>query len=129
SWDRVHDEAEVLEHVISEDLEQLIATRLGNPAVDPHGDPIPTADLRMDEPATRSLGTLEPGDRGRFVRVSDSDPAMLAYLRERRIAPGDAFEVVEQEPFGGPLLVRFGRTTHALGRDLARAMRVDAGDR
>src|SRR5438105_4440651 len=71
-WDRVHAEAEVLEHVISEDLEQLIATRLGNPTVDPHGDPIPSANFEVDDLDTRSSDELEAGLAGRFVRVSDS---------------------------------------------------------
>src|SRR5437588_9713584 len=60
-WDRVHAEAEVLEHVISEDLEQLIATRLGNPTVDPHGDPIPSAHFEIEEHPTCSLDELQPG--------------------------------------------------------------------
>ncbi|MFL5973532.1 MAG: metal-dependent transcriptional regulator, partial [Solirubrobacterales bacterium] len=76
-WDRVHDEAEVLEHVLSEELEELIANKLGNPTHDPHGDPIPTRDGRIDEGETASLQELEPGDCGTFVRVSDSDPEML----------------------------------------------------
>src|SRR6478735_12851810 len=66
-WDRVHDEAEALEHVISEDLEARIAAKLGNPTHDPHGDPIPDADLVMDEGDTHRLAELEPGARGRFV--------------------------------------------------------------
>ena len=70
SWDRVHAEAEVLEHVLSEDLEALIAAKLGNPTIDPHGDPIPTVDLELEERPTRTLESLEPGDRGTFVRVS-----------------------------------------------------------
>src|SRR3954449_11242139 len=72
-WDRVHTEAEVLEHVLSEDLEQLIAAKLGNPTHDPHGDPIPTRDGRIEERATQALDSLESGQRGTFVRVSDSD--------------------------------------------------------
>ena len=87
-WDRVHDEAEVLEHVLSEELEQLIAARLGDPVVDPHGDPIPTAELEIDERPTRSLDELPIGAAGRFVRVSDSDPEMLRYLAEHGIALG-----------------------------------------
>src|SRR3984893_18936203 len=75
-WDRVHAEAEVLEHVLSDDLEQLIASKLGNPTVDPHGDPIPSADLELDERSTRTMESLQPGDSGLFVRVSDSDPEM-----------------------------------------------------
>jgi DtxR family Mn-dependent transcriptional regulator len=124
-WDRVHDEAEVLEHVLSEELEALIAAKLGNPTRDPHGDPIPSADLVIEERPTERLADLEPGATGRLVRVSDSDPAMLRYLAERGIAPGDDFEVVERQPFGGPLFVRFGDEVHALGGALAAAMRVE----
>ena len=123
-WDRVHDEAEVLEHVLSEDLEALIAAKLGDPTHDPHGDPIPSADLQLREEQTASLASLEPGARGTFVRVSDSDPEMLRYLSELGIAPGDAVEVADKQPFGGPLFVRFRGTTHVLGGTLAGAMRV-----
>jgi DtxR family transcriptional regulator, Mn-dependent transcriptional regulator len=124
-WDRVHDEAEVLEHVLSEQLEERIAAKLGDPTHDPHGDPIPTRDLVLNETATRSLETLQAGARGTFVRVSDSDPEMLRYLADRGIAPGGTCEVVERQPFGGPLFVRFGDTVHPLGGELARAMRVE----
>jgi DtxR family Mn-dependent transcriptional regulator len=125
-WDRVHEEAEVLEHVLSEELEELIAEKLGNPTRDPHGDPIPTPDLRMVEPDTVALDALETGARGTFVRVSDSDPEMLRYLAERGIAPGDRFEIVDRQPFDGPLFARFGGDdVHVLGGALARAMRVE----
>ena len=124
-WDRVHAEAEVLEHVISEDLEQLIAARLGNPTVDPHGDPIPTAEFEIEERVTRSLDELPVGTRGCFVRVSDSDPEMLRFLAERGIAPGDELEVIDKQPFDGPLFVQFGEDVHVLGGGLARAMRVE----
>ena len=124
-WDRVHDEAEVLEHVLSDELEELIAAKLGDPTHDPHGDPIPTRELTIEERATRSLQALSPGDRGRFTRVSDSDPEMLRFLSRRGIAPGDALEVVDKQPFDGPLFVRFGDQVHVLGGALARAMRVE----
>jgi DtxR family transcriptional regulator, Mn-dependent transcriptional regulator len=127
-WDRVHDEAEVLEHVLSEELEALIAAKLGNPTRDPHGDPIPSAELIIDEEPTESLAAQEPGTAGTFVRISDSDPAMLRYLAERGIAPGDAFEVVDRQPFDGPVFVRFGDAVHVLGGALARAMRVEVCD-
>jgi DtxR family Mn-dependent transcriptional regulator len=123
-WDRVHQEAEVLEHVLSEDLEELIAAALGDPTHDPHGDPIPTRDLRIEEGDSESLQALEPGDWARFTRVSDSDPEMLRFLAERGIAPGDEFEVLDKQPFDGPLFVRFGDDVHVLGGRLARAMRV-----
>jgi DtxR family Mn-dependent transcriptional regulator len=125
SWDRVHAEAEVLEHVLSEDLEELIAAKLGNPTVDPHGDPIPSADLELQEPATARMESLQPGDEGLFVRVSDSDPEMLRYLAERGISPGEHFTVRDRQPFGGPLFVLFGEREHAIGGQLAGAMRVE----
>lgn len=124
SWDRVHAEAEILEHVLSEELEQLIASKLGNPTVDPHGDPIPGADLELDEPATRTLESMQVGTRGVFVRVSDSDPEMLRYLAGCGISPGDRFVVRARQPFGGPLFVSFAGREHALGGQLAGAMRV-----
>jgi DtxR family Mn-dependent transcriptional regulator len=126
-WDRVHDEAEVLEHVLSEDLEALIAAKLGNPTRDPHGDPIPSAELVIEEVPTQALADLDAGAAGCFVRVSDSDPAMLRYLAERGIAPGDGFLVVDKQPFDGPLFVRFGADVHVLGGALAAAMRVEVG--
>jgi DtxR family transcriptional regulator, Mn-dependent transcriptional regulator len=126
-WDRVHDEAEVLEHVLSEELEALIAAKLGHPTRDPHGDPIPSAELELEEQPTERLADQDAGTRGRLVRVSDSDPAMLRYLAERGIALGDRFEVVECQPFDGPLFVRFhgGDEIHVLGGALAAAMRVE----
>jgi DtxR family transcriptional regulator, Mn-dependent transcriptional regulator len=125
SWDRVHAEAEVLEHVLSEDLERLIAARLGDPTVDPHGDPIPTEEFGIEERQTHSLNELEPGAAGRFVRVSDTDPEMLRYLAEHGIALGARLEVVDRQPFGGPVFVRFGEREHPLGGGLARAMRIE----
>ncbi|HEY2260510.1 MAG TPA: metal-dependent transcriptional regulator, partial [Solirubrobacteraceae bacterium] len=101
-WDRVHQEAEVLEHVLSEELEELIAAKLGDPTRDPHGDPIPSRELTIDETETESLQGLQAGTRGTFTRVSDADPEMLRYLASRGIAPGDELEVVERQPFGGP---------------------------
>jgi DtxR family transcriptional regulator, Mn-dependent transcriptional regulator len=124
-WDRVHEEAEVLEHVLSEELEELIARKLGDPTRDPHGDPIPTRELQIEERETESLESLQAGACGTFARVSDSDPEMLRYLADKGIAPGDELEVVERQPFGGPLFVRFGDHVHPLGGELARAMRVE----
>lgn len=124
-WDRVHAEAEVLEHVLSEDLERLIADRLGNPTLDPHGDPIPTRSLEIDEGHTRCLEDLPPGAVGSFVRVSDSDPEMLRYLADQGIALGDRLEVSARQPFGGPVFVRVGKRELPLGGQLARAMRIE----
>src|SRR6201993_4870514 len=98
-WDRVHQEAEVLEHVLSEELEELIAAKLGHPTHDPHGDPIPTRELTIDEIPTESLNALEAGAAGVFCRISDSDPDMLRFLADRGIGPGDGFEVIDKQPF------------------------------
>jgi DtxR family transcriptional regulator, Mn-dependent transcriptional regulator len=127
-WDRVHAEAEVLEHVLSDDLEDLIAAKLGHPTVDPHGDPIPTADLELEECLTACMESLQAGDCGLFVRVSDSDPEMLRYLADCGIAPGERFSVRDRQPFGGPLFVTFGEREHAIGGTLAGAMRVEVDD-
>ena len=132
-WDRVHQEAEVLEHVLSDELEDLIAAKLGNPTHDPHGDPIPTRDLRIEEGSTESLQSLEAGATGTFVRVSDSDPEMLRFLADHGIAPGDALEVVDKQPFDGPLFVRFGDVRDPVCADPAgdahRPARRDGGPR
>jgi DtxR family Mn-dependent transcriptional regulator len=124
-WDRVHEEAEALEHVISEDLEARIAAKLGNPTHDPHGDPIPDEHLAIVEGATRSLDDLQPGEAGRFARVSDHDPEMLRYLNSRGIALGCELEVLDRQPFGGPMTIRIADGEHVLGGELLRAMRVE----
>lgn len=127
-WERIHDEAEVLEHALSEDLTELISTKLGDPSFDPHGDPIPTRELSLEETATETLATMAPGERGTFVRVSDSNPDMLAYLSDCGISVGDSFEMVERQPFDGPVSIRVEGRTHVLGLTLAEAMRVVPAD-
>lgn len=127
-WDRVHDEAEVLEHYISEDLEQLIAAKLGEPSHDPHGDPIPGPDLvPPGADASRPLSELRPGESATFARVSDADPAMLRYLNERGIRPGKELTAVERQPFDGPLVVEVDGQRHSLGGELLRRVRVAEG--
>ena len=123
-WDRVHEEAEALEHVLSEDLEARIAAKLGNPTHDPHGDPIPDRDLVIHEDATEPLDSLPVGAAARLVRVSDSDPEMLRYLSDLGIRVGDELEMLDRQPFEGPCTVRFAGHTHVLGLPLCRAMRV-----
>ncbi|CAN5269408.1 metal-dependent transcriptional regulator [soil metagenome] len=123
-WDRVHEEADALEHVLSEDLEARIAAKLGNPTHDPHGDPIPDRNLVIDEGQTESLDALAVGSCGRFVRVSDADSEMLRYLSDLGISVGDELEVLDRQPFEGPCTVRFATQTHVLGQPLCRAMRV-----
>ncbi len=126
-WDRVHEEAEVLEHHISEELEELIAAKLGEPAIDPHGDPIPDRDLAIRSDDSVPLTEVEPGEEAVFTRVSDSDAAMLRYLAERSIQPGAKLSIRSREPFGGPVIVEIGGRTHPLGPKLAESMRVQRG--
>jgi DtxR family Mn-dependent transcriptional regulator len=124
-WDRVHEEAERLEHSLSDELEAAIAKRLGNPTHDPHGDPIPSAELVLEEPDTVSLAELDEGAEVRFVRVSDADPAVLRHLDEHGIKPGRNLRLVEREPFGGPLVVRIGRRSESLPIEIAQSMRME----
>ncbi|MEK6278378.1 MAG: metal-dependent transcriptional regulator [Actinomycetota bacterium] len=124
-WDRVHEEAEVLEHYISEELEELIASKLGDPSHDPHGDPIPGRDLAPPaDDGSVPLAELESGAVATFTRVSDSDPEMLRYLAEHGIRPGVELSVTGRQPFGGPVYVEVGGAEHALGGELVRRMRV-----
>jgi DtxR family Mn-dependent transcriptional regulator len=123
-WEDLHDAAEILEHAMSDDLIELIAEKLGDPTVDPHGDPIPTRDLEIDQRPTESLAALEPGQQGTLVRVSDSNPDMLRYLTDQGIAIGDSVTMMDRQPFDGPCTVTIGSQLHSLGMPLARSMRV-----
>lgn len=123
-WDRVHVYAEQLEHAASDELIDVIAAKLGDPTVDPHGDPIPTRELTIDEGGSERLADLRPGERATLVRVSDSDPEMLRYLAERRIGIGEEVEMLARQPFEGPCEIRIGGRTHQLPLALASAIRI-----
>jgi DtxR family Mn-dependent transcriptional regulator len=124
SWDEVHDEAEALEHVISEKLEARIAARLGDPSFDPHGDPIPTLEGTLPDGDDVSLADMDVDAGGGIVRVSDQHPDRLRYLAELGLVPGAELEVVASAPFDGPVSVRIGGVVHAIDRRLARAIYV-----
>ncbi len=126
-WDVVHIEAERLEHHVSPRVEAAIAAHLGDPTHDPHGDPIPTAELKLPVVAGISLADTPDGATAELLQVSDRDPAMLRYLAERGILPGASLRLVGREPFGGPLRVDCDGTEHLLGEPLARAMTVRLG--
>ncbi len=108
SWDEVHDEAEVLEHAVSDLLVQRMDAALGHPFRDPHGDPIPTVDGRLHRPQASMLASLEPGDSGWIARIIDENSELLRWFTDNAIALDTAVEVVEQRPFGGALVVRVG---------------------
>jgi DtxR family Mn-dependent transcriptional regulator len=125
SWDRVHDEAETLEHALSPGLCEVIATKLGDPRTDPHGDPIPTPDGQVIETPSVSLSSLRPGQRSRLVRVSDRDPAVLRLLTGYGLALGDDLRVSDTDPSGGmTIAVRSG--VHRLPAHVVAAIRVAA---
>ena len=119
SLDEVHAEADRLEHALSEELEARIDAELGFPTHDPHGDPIPDRDLRVESGRGRTLVDLEPRERAAVSRVPDGDPELLRYLSELGLVPGAGVELVSQAPFGGPVTVRTDRGEHAISRELA----------
>ena len=126
-WDRVHDEAEILEHVLSEDLEDRIAALLGDPKSDPHGHPIPAKDGSVEEPSRTRLWDVAEGSRVAVDRVSDDIPEALRFLAVAGIRPGTEVTVVERGPVAGPLFVRVDNTSgevHALSKDLAEVVWV-----
>ena len=128
SWDEVHSEADSLEHAVSDELIEHIAVKLGNPEVDPHGDPIPTADGQVSMPKTKLLDQIEPGTVGTIARVWDTDSDLLRYLTENGMTLGSRIEIVERKPFGGPLVVRVGEPadaeTHFVGDEIAAALSI-----
>src|SRR5574341_1252571 len=126
SWDKVHAEAERLEHVISEEFEEKIFEALGRPTRDPHGDPIPAKDGTMAGVSHDRLSDMEPGATGVIRRVSDRSAEMLRYLALRGMVPDATVEVMEKAPFNGPITVKMGETSHVLGRDLASHIHVES---
>ncbi|MCS6859029.1 MAG: metal-dependent transcriptional regulator [Abditibacteriales bacterium] len=129
SWDQVHDEAEKLEHHISEEFEERIFEALGRPAFDPHGDPIPTKDGKIQATDFDPLSEAEPGDVLVIRRVDDGDPELLRYLAELGLTPMVTIEVMSKQPFNGPLIVRVGESQHAVGREVARNIFVTPAEK
>lgn len=126
-WDEVHDEAEVLEHVLSEGLEDRIAALLGHPQIDPHGHPIPGKDGSVAARALRTLWECADGETVRVGRVSDQHAGALRYLGEEGIRPGTTLELVRRGPVGGPLFVRVAQDEElkALSKELSEVVWVD----
>ncbi|MCB9148375.1 MAG: metal-dependent transcriptional regulator [Caldilineaceae bacterium] len=123
-WDKVHAEAEKLEHVISELLEDAIAAALGHPSVDPHGDPIPTKDGRVEEIEGVLLHEAQVGERYKLVRVLLQDQDRLSYLGTLGLYPEVLVTVLERAPFEGPLLIDVDGNHHALAHDMAASLQV-----
>ena len=124
SWDRVHDEAERLEHAASDELIDRMAAAIGEPETDPHGAPIPTREGTLRERSLMALATLEPGSIARVERVSDRNADRLRYLAELGIVPGATVQVIAREPFGGPIALRVEETPRTIGQELAAQILV-----
>lgn len=124
SWDRVHDEAERLEHAASDELIDRMAAAIGEPETDPHGAPIPTREGTLRERSLVALATLLPGAAARIERVSDRNADRLRYLAELGIVPGAMVHVIAREPFGGPIALRVGETSRTIGVELAAQILV-----
>jgi DtxR family Mn-dependent transcriptional regulator len=119
SWDEVHDEAEQLEHAVSDTFIERMAAKLGNPLRDPHGDPIPGADGTVRMPPAHLLNELDEGHTGRITRISDENPDLLRYLSAQQIDLDAEVEVVGRKPFGGALVVRVSSAGKTREYDLA----------
>jgi DtxR family Mn-dependent transcriptional regulator len=118
-WDEVHDEAELLEHAVSDTFIERMADKLGNPVRDPHGDPIPGADGSVLMPPAYRMSELDGGHTGRITRISDENPELLRYLAAEQIDVDAPVEVLGRKPFGGPLVVRIGGAGGLRDVDLA----------
>ena len=128
-WDRVHDEAEQLEHAASEELIERMASALGDPSHDPHGAPIPSREGEVDEPTLRTLADAAVGEQVRVRQVMDKDAERLRYLAELGIRPGALVRILERAPFDGPITVGVGRAgagvTRVIGPALAEQVFVE----
>jgi len=124
-WDRVHDEAERLEHAASDELVNRMAAAMGEPVVDPHGAPIPSREGLMDETIHLSLAELGAGYGARVIEVSDDDPEMLRYLGELAIVPGAEIIVLAKAPYDGPITLRVSGASLSIGPALAAQVMVE----
>jgi DtxR family Mn-dependent transcriptional regulator len=128
AWDRVHDEAERLEHAASDELIDRMASAIGEPETDPHGAPIPTREGTLEaEPTLAALADLNDGTVARIARVGDRDADRLRYLATLGVAIGEEVELLSREPYGGPITLRVGSKRRVIGEELARAVLVTVG--
>ena len=127
-WDRVHAEAEKIEHVLSEDLEARMDAALGHPTTDPHGAPIPTLDLVLDEPEVTPLAQLVVGQHGIVAEVSDHDADLLRYVGDLGLYPQTPLEVLAVAPFDGPITVRVAGDEQTVGQKAARYIFITTTD-
>ncbi|WP_129670680.1 metal-dependent transcriptional regulator [Candidatus Chloroploca sp. Khr17] len=125
SWDEVHEEAEKLEHHISEKLEARIAAHLGHPTFDPHGDPIPSLEGTLPTSLDLRLADMKVEECARVIRMRDQSAERLRYLADLGLMPGALVEITASAPFDGPITVRLGEVVYALDRRMARTIEVE----
>ena len=126
TWDEVHEQADILEHVISEKLEERIAAALNHPTLDPHGDPIPARDGTVPQRLLVPLASLAPGSQATIARIiDDSNSELLRYLAELDLVPEAVVTVAAFAPLDGPLTVLVGDQEQAIGRNVAEAILVE----
>jgi DtxR family transcriptional regulator, Mn-dependent transcriptional regulator len=125
TWDTVHEEAERLEHAVSDALVARMAAALGNPGFDPHGDPIPTAEGTLPEQRCVPLADVAVGDTVRIARVDEREPERLRYIASFGLQPGAEVTVLDHQPFRGPITVRTGGEQHVIGDDLGRILQCE----
>jgi len=128
TWDTVHAEAERLEHAASDDLVERLAEALGNPAFDPHGDPIPGVDGSLTARETTPLVDVPDGTVVRIARVDTDDGDRLRWLASEGLVPGASITVVSRQPFDGPIALRRGRAHQVIGHDLAALVLCVVGE-
>ena len=122
SWDTVHEEAERLEHAVSDTMVERMATALGNPVVDPHGDPIPTVDGSIPEPACTALSDVPVGETVEIHRVHESQPERLRYIASLGLRPGVRVRVLDRQPFDDLVTIEVGGDQHVIGRELGHVL-------
>lgn len=123
-WDKVHEEAERWEHVISEEVEKRMAEFLKHPTRDPHGSPIPTPELVLNDEELVFLSEMEEGEQGIVSEVPDEDPKLLQYLDDIGLVPDTVFKVQNKEPFGGSLVLQVKGRSLRVGTDAASLIKV-----
>jgi DtxR family Mn-dependent transcriptional regulator len=125
SWDEVHEDAERLEHVISEDFERRIAVAMDHPLRDPHGELIPTADLVMPREDSTPLSALRPGQKAKIRCVKNADAELLRHLESLGLLPGTQIVVIDYSPFDHNLTVKAGAKTNVLGLNITGKILVE----
>ena len=119
AWDTVHDEAERLEHAVSDVLVERMAHALGHPRVDPHGDPIPDADGSIAEFVHSPLTKIAPGETVTICRADTTDAGRLRFIAETQLMPGTRVTVLDRQPFHGPIALDVGGTERIIGHEIA----------